>query len=393
MSRITKQDTNGVKPLLSTGELGYDNYPIGGDVGRVYVGTGTENIALAKKTEVIGVDGKADAHIARVDNPHSVTKTQVGLGSVDNTSDANKPISTAQATAIGLKANIANPVFTGNGITIPVLASDPSGAVAGQMYYNSTDKAVKNYDGTSWTLMSNKFSATGGTVTDVGGYRIHTFTSSGTFTALSSGTVEYLIVAGGGGGATDSDVGGGGGAGGLITGSLTIAPQSFSIVVGAGGTGGTNLYTPGIGGGSNGSQGGTSSSFGLTAIGGGYGGTRNNNGGSGGSGGGGGDGATSGGAGTSGQGNAGGNGGGAGFNQNGGNDQGAGGGKGSAAVVWTPGAGLASSISGSSVTYAAGGRGLGPTTAAANTGNGGRGGTTTVDTTGGSGIVIIRYPL
>jgi len=49
--RINKHDTNGAKPLLSKGELGYDDYPAGGDVGRVYVGTGTENIALAKKLE------------------------------------------------------------------------------------------------------------------------------------------------------------------------------------------------------------------------------------------------------------------------------------------------------------------------------------------------------
>lgn len=44
-------------------------------------------------------------HVADVANPHAVTKTQVGLGSVDNTSDADKPVSTAQATALGLKAN------------------------------------------------------------------------------------------------------------------------------------------------------------------------------------------------------------------------------------------------------------------------------------------------
>lgn len=37
-----------------------------------------------------------------------LTKTDVGLGNVDNTSDANKPVSTAQATAIGLKLSIAN---------------------------------------------------------------------------------------------------------------------------------------------------------------------------------------------------------------------------------------------------------------------------------------------
>jgi len=43
----------------------------------------------------------------------STTKADVGLGSVDNTTDAGKPVSTAQATAIGLKANIASPTFTG----------------------------------------------------------------------------------------------------------------------------------------------------------------------------------------------------------------------------------------------------------------------------------------
>ena len=105
MSRITKQDTNGVKPLLSTGELGYDNYPAGGDVGRVYVGTGAANIALAKKTEVTAVDTKADTHIGRVDNPHNVTKSQVGLANVDNTSDANKPISTATQNALNTKVD------------------------------------------------------------------------------------------------------------------------------------------------------------------------------------------------------------------------------------------------------------------------------------------------
>lgn len=59
MSKITRQDTNGVKPLLATGELGYDNYPAGGDAGRVYVGTGTENIPLAKKDEMLAVDNTA----------------------------------------------------------------------------------------------------------------------------------------------------------------------------------------------------------------------------------------------------------------------------------------------------------------------------------------------
>ena len=102
--RINKHDTNGIKPLLGKGELGYDDYDVGGDFGRVYVGTGSENIPLAKKSEI-------DSHVNRIDNPHSVTKTQVGLGNVDNTSDVNKPISTATQTALNLKAPLVSPTL------------------------------------------------------------------------------------------------------------------------------------------------------------------------------------------------------------------------------------------------------------------------------------------
>jgi len=44
-------------------------------------------------------------HLSNTSNPHNTTKTQVGLGNVDNTSDANKPVSTAQQTALDLKEN------------------------------------------------------------------------------------------------------------------------------------------------------------------------------------------------------------------------------------------------------------------------------------------------
>lgn len=53
MGVILKQDTDGTKPLLSKGELGYDDYVAGGDTGRVYIGTGTANIPIAKKDEQI----------------------------------------------------------------------------------------------------------------------------------------------------------------------------------------------------------------------------------------------------------------------------------------------------------------------------------------------------
>lgn len=43
------------------------------------------------------------AHTTNISNPHSVTKTQIGLSNVDNTSDADKPISTATQNALDTK--------------------------------------------------------------------------------------------------------------------------------------------------------------------------------------------------------------------------------------------------------------------------------------------------
>ena len=44
----------------------------------------------------------------------ALTKSDVNLGSVDNTSDANKPVSGPQGAAIALKADLASPALTGN---------------------------------------------------------------------------------------------------------------------------------------------------------------------------------------------------------------------------------------------------------------------------------------
>lgn len=51
-------------------------------------------------TNLTALETKVNQHIANKSNPHAVTKTQVGLDNVNNTSDADKPVSTAQATAI-----------------------------------------------------------------------------------------------------------------------------------------------------------------------------------------------------------------------------------------------------------------------------------------------------
>lgn len=50
--------------------------------------------------------GTLAGHALLTDNPHAVTKAQVGLGNVDNTSDVNKPVSTAVQAALDAKAGI-----------------------------------------------------------------------------------------------------------------------------------------------------------------------------------------------------------------------------------------------------------------------------------------------
>jgi len=51
MAQINKIDTDGNKGLLAKAEFGYDAHTAGGDEGRVYVGTGSTNVALATKEE------------------------------------------------------------------------------------------------------------------------------------------------------------------------------------------------------------------------------------------------------------------------------------------------------------------------------------------------------
>lgn len=67
------------------------------------VGTIAEVAGLQSALDDKAAQTALDAHAADTANPHSVTQTQVGLGNVDNTSDADKPVSTAQQAALGTK--------------------------------------------------------------------------------------------------------------------------------------------------------------------------------------------------------------------------------------------------------------------------------------------------
>ena len=353
-----------------------------------------------------------------------------------------------------------NNTFDSNALTVQPNGSEKinGGNAGGPIDLNTEGEGITlvYVDGTvGWrSIQDNVFSdpgtnfivASGGTITECGDFRIHTFTGPGTFTvsALSptaaNNTVGYQVVAGGGaGGGSLTQTGGGAGGGGgggfregrnvpvdnftaspLVadapTNAVTVTRTSFPITVGAGGSGGVKNV-----GGS-----GSNSIFStITAAGGGGGGARDctpniGNGSPGGSGGGGGWGSASSGTGGSGntppttpsQGNNGGN-----YSPTPGGGGGAGGAASNGAK--NGGTSVSSSITGASVARSGGGGGSPDGTGGgggaadgipgatptpgignagtANTGGGGGGiaapgnPSSTTGGNGGSGIVIIRY--
>lgn len=88
-----------------------------GAVGEVTIDTDKDALVVHDGVQAGGFPAAREsvvtAHTGNTSNPHNVNKTQVGLGNVDNTSDANKPVSTATQTALNLKANLVSPTFTG----------------------------------------------------------------------------------------------------------------------------------------------------------------------------------------------------------------------------------------------------------------------------------------
>jgi hypothetical protein len=219
----------------------------------------------------------------------------------------------------------------------------------------------------AWTLVpfsgagnANFSNAATGTYTDSGiNYKYVTFTGSGTLTVTKSGFADVLVIGGGGGGGADGSAGMGGSAGGYIyVANFYVAAGSITVTVGAGGAAGASSGFPF----NYGLRGADSVLSNLYAIGGG--------------------------AGTASQGPHpfGGSSGSLGGNVAGQGTKGAGAqGGGSSNAIGT---GTANSITGTSVTRAAGKNATTGGAGGANTGDGGQGGASPF--AGGSGVVIVR---
>ena len=165
-------------------QVGLGNVPNVGTDDQTPTYTAAEDVSELESGEKISIAfGKIAAaikkfisHLADKDNPHGVTKSQVGLSNVDNTSDTAKPVSTAQRTAINgvsdnLKTHISdkgnphevtpqkiglgnvtnesketmftNPVFTGSARSTTPPASDRGTRVATTAFVQSLIDQVK----------------------------------------------------------------------------------------------------------------------------------------------------------------------------------------------------------------------------------------------------------
>ncbi len=82
-----------------------------------------------------------------------VTATHVGLGNVDNTSDANKPVSTATQTALDLKATLASPALTGIPTAPTAISSTNTTQVATTAYVKSVVSDLTNGAGAAYDTL------------------------------------------------------------------------------------------------------------------------------------------------------------------------------------------------------------------------------------------------
>lgn len=132
ISRPEINKESGIAPLDENRKIRSENINFGAEQGMVYEGS---EGALLKSN--------MDDHISDESNPHNVTKKQLGLGNVDNTSDIDKPISTLQQEALDLKADAGNAVLTG----IPTAPTAPADTNSAQIATTAfVQSLVKNIE-------------------------------------------------------------------------------------------------------------------------------------------------------------------------------------------------------------------------------------------------------
>ena len=135
-----------------------------------------------------------------INTPTGITKSDVGLANVDNTTDANKPVSTATQTALDLKANLSGPTFTGT-VVLPsttsigdVAAEDlatqefVTDAVSGA----TVDQSALAGDGITWNDSTDQYDVDN-TVARQAGLDLKAPIESPAFTGTVTGITKSMV--------------------------------------------------------------------------------------------------------------------------------------------------------------------------------------------------------
>lgn len=161
--------------------------------------TQAEQNASDAKSIAQTTSGNLTTHTSDTNNPHQVTKAQVGLGNVDNTSDLNKPISTATQTALnGKQATISDLATIRSNAQAGKAASDTIATYGNIVTHNVSEFATAAQGAKADTAVQPSDLGNGTITITQGGI------TKGTFTTNQGSNATIALDAGGGGGAVDS---------------------------------------------------------------------------------------------------------------------------------------------------------------------------------------------
>lgn len=268
VSRATTKE-NQLQSSIDSSKGTIDNYTVNGikiSTNPVITGANAKVTGYSKPTSTSAIaatdsinaalgklEKKADDHIANKSNPHGVTKAQVGLGNVDNTSDIDKPISTATQTALNSKVQTVEVTGTGNAITTASISGTKLTLTKGATYNNYSHPVGASASKTSGFYKfstdstSHISSVTSVTKKDITGLGIpstnttYSFTGgNGSFTVTPSGGSAQSVSIGKPSTAGTADTAK------ACTGNSATASKvnnNLVIKVNSGTTEGTNLYT------------------------------------------------------------------------------------------------------------------------------------------------------
>lgn len=88
-------------------------FPATGETGKIYIALDTNITYRWSGSVYVSIDSGSVTSVNSKTGVVTLVKADIGLANADNTSDANKPVSTAQQTALDAKANLSSPSFTG----------------------------------------------------------------------------------------------------------------------------------------------------------------------------------------------------------------------------------------------------------------------------------------